>query len=359
MAGLNQKMDSTEMITRLQDAIRERIDDFLPEEYRGSSVKFMDVTKNNDEKLHAVVITPEGTNVSPTIYLDQFAEALSKDSISEDEVLSDISRAFAANAKGGESLADRAIRSINEGFETIRDSVIMQVVNTELNSESLADTPHREVEDLSIVYRILLKKEDDGTLGSIKIQNGMLDAWGIREEDLYSAAVENTPRLLPTKVDSIENVLSSILGSPFPMGEGDNNTGMLYIITNEQKVNGAAVPFYDKASMDALCDKMGGSMFLIPSSIHEMIAMPAGESNQINDPVRAIAEMIVEVNKTEVSDVEILGTKPYHYDKETGFMLAERFEKLNMEMTKEKTMERSMENAMKKAVEIPGMAMSF
>ena len=134
---------------------------------------------------------------------------------------------------------------------------------------------------------------------------------------------------------------------------------MLYIITNEQKVNGAAVPFYDKASMDALCDKMGGSMFLIPSSIHEMIAMPAGESNQINDPVRAIAEMIVEVNKTEVSDVEILGTKPYHYDKETGFMLAERFEKLNMEMTKEKTMERSMENAMKKAVEIPGMAMSF
>jgi predicted nucleotide-binding protein (sugar kinase/HSP70/actin superfamily) len=143
------------------------------------------------------------------------------------------------------------------------------------------------------------------------------------------------------------------------MGEGDNNTGMLYIITNEQKVNGAAVPFYDKASMDALCDKMGGSMFLIPSSIHEMIALPAGESNQINDPVRAIAEMIVEVNKTEVSDAEILGTKPYHYDKETGFMLAERFEKLNMEMTKEKTMERSMENAMKKAVEIPGMAMSF
>lgn len=348
MAGLNQTIDSAAIISRLQDTIRERIDDFLPEEYKGSEIKFMDVTKNNDEKLHAVVISPEGSNVNPSIYLDQFVEALSSNSISEDEILSNISEVFAANAKGGESLADRVLRSFDEGFGTIRDSVIMQVVNTGLNAETLKDTPHREVEDLSIVYRILLAKEDDGSIGSIKIQNGMLDTWGIKEEDLYSAAVENTPRLMPTKVDSMENILSSIMSSPFPVGRENSNPVMLYIITNEQKVNGAAVPFYDKAAIDDLCDKMGGSMFLIPSSVHEMIAMPAGESNTMDDPVRTIAEMIVEINNTEVSDMDILGTKPYHYDKETGFMLAEKFEKLSMDKTKEKIME----NAMNKAIEL-------
>ena len=348
MAGLNQKVESAAIISRLQDLIKERIDDFLPEEYKGSEIKFMDVTKNNDEKLHAVIIKPEGQNVTPTIYLEQFVEALSNNSITEDEILSNISRTYAANVKGGESLGDRVLRSFDEGFDTIRDSVIMQVVNTGLNSETLKDSPHREVEDLSIVYRIFVEKADDGSIGSIRIQNAMLDTWGIKEEDLYSAAVENTPRLFPTKVDTMENVLSSVMGSPFQIPEGDTTTRALYIITNEQKVNGAAVPFYDKATIDSLCDQMGGSMFLIPSSIHEMIAMPAGESNTIDDPVNTIAEMIVEINNTEVSDSEILGTKPYHYDKETGFMLAEKFEKLNMEKTKEKVME----NAINKAIEL-------
>ena len=39
-----------------------------------------------------------------------------------------------------------------------------------------------------------------------------------------------------------------------------------------------------------------------------------------------LAELIQHVNETQVASMEVLGSEPYHYDKETGFMLAERFD---------------------------------
>ena len=48
------------------------------------------------------------------------------------------------------------------------------------------------------------------------------------------------------------------------------------------------------------------------------------------------AHMIQEVNANEVPDDEILGTVPYHYDKEHGFELASKFEDRLAAMEEEK-----------------------
>lgn len=40
-----------------------------------------------------------------------------------------------------------------------KDNIVFQLVNTEQNREMLADVPHREYQDLSVIYRWVVKVE--------------------------------------------------------------------------------------------------------------------------------------------------------------------------------------------------------
>ena len=340
MAAVKERTERDVVLSNLKEMISERIHNYIPEEYKYADIKFMDIMKNNGEELPALVINPEGINVSPTIYLDPFIDAYSAN-IPDEEILGKIGQLFAENIGQGESFADRVIRSLDEGdkgFDLIKDSVIMRVINTEMNSGALKDMPHRNVEDLSLIYSVLLRRDYDDALGTVKINNQMMETWGVTEDELYKTAVENTPRLLPTSIRPMQEVLGDLIATGVSEG-GESPLIDMYIITNEEKTNGAAVPFCDKASIDGLCDRLGKGLILLPSSIHELIALPDNNAEGIGD----LAELIQHVNETQVASMEVLGSEPYHYDKETGFMLAERFEKLQEERQLEKVANKAAE----------------
>ena len=319
----------------LKDRISDQIRDRLPEEFKDAELKFVEVTKNNDEKRNAVLIQKEGQNVTPTIYLDPYVHALEDDQTTIDQVLDHIADLYTKNVNGADSYGDIVANSLQPGgFEQVRDMIVMQLVNTEMNAESLNRTPHRDVEDLSVVYRLLFDR-DDGGLASAKISDTMMQAWEVSEQDLFEAASKNTKELLPTKILPMGQMLENLMGVN-PLEGPDDPTNVMYVITNESGVNGAAVPLYDKAAMDDLCDTMGGGMYLLPSSVHEFIALPADDAHTGPDPVMEFAYMIQEVNANEVPDDEILGTVPYHYDKENGFELASKFEDRKKSLAEDK-----------------------
>jgi len=64
--------------------------------------------------------------------------------------------------------------------------------------------------------------------------------------------------------------------------------------------------------MDKIEKQMGRKVTIIPSSTHEVIVIPADASQE-----KEFAEMIAEVNKTEVAPQEILGYRPLVYDEIT------------------------------------------
>lgn len=80
-----------------------------------------------------------------------------------------------------------------------------------MNAEGLKRTPHRDVEDLSIVYRLLFDR-DDGGIASAKISDTMQQAWGVSEQDLFDAASKNTKELLPTKILPLGQMLENLMG---------------------------------------------------------------------------------------------------------------------------------------------------
>lgn len=84
----------------------------------------------------------------------------------------------------------------------------------------------------------------------------------------------------------------------------------MWIITNNKGVSGAVNMIFEK-NLHELSKGMGDDLYILPSSIHEVIAVPAS----MGDP-EELAEMVLQVN-TDVVDVsERLSNQVYHYDRD-------------------------------------------
>ena len=83
---------------------------------------------------------------------------------------------------------------------------------------------------------------------------------------------------------------------------------MMYVLSNGENWLGSGVIAYPKI-LDMAAEKLGGSFYIIPSSIHEVILLPAS----LIDP-EPVVSIIKEVNKSVVSPEERLSDNLYYYD---------------------------------------------
>lgn len=61
-------------------------------------------------------------------------------------------------------------------------------------------------------------------------------------------------------------------------------------------------------------DRTGSSLFIIPSSVHELLLLPVEDMKETEE----IRSMIREINDTQVQPDEILSYSLYCYDREEG-----------------------------------------
>lgn len=209
------------------------------------------------------------------------------------------------------------IGDIDEFLKNGTEKITFQLINTEKNSELLSTLPHREFLDLSIIYRLIVKNDASG-VHSIKITKELAKMIDMDESQLYDMAVVNTEKLFPPVVKNLVDItrqsliedgfnaemideLIPITTSPMPM----------IIITNNRNLDGAAVILY-KNVLNEIANKLKSDLYLLPSSIHEIIAIQAGDDPDI------LSEIVSEINKEEVSDEDILSDSVYLYRRETG-----------------------------------------
>ena len=87
----------------------------------------------------------------------------------------------------------------------------------------------------------------------------------------------------------------------------------MYIASSNKRLNGAAAIMY-KELFDEFCIQHSlNSVYIIPSSINELILLPIDDN--INPA--AIQQMIREVNRENVSEEEFLSDNLYRYNKRT------------------------------------------
>ena len=91
-------------------------------------------------------------------------------------------------------------------FNAAKDNIVFQLVNTEQNKEMLRDMPNRSFQDLSIIYRWIVKTDVEGIQSTV-IHNSLAEKLGISEEQMFKLAVENTRRIFPPTVKSMNDVI--------------------------------------------------------------------------------------------------------------------------------------------------------
>jgi hypothetical protein len=234
-------------------------------------------------------------------------------------------------AKGATDLADRSLRNQPEfdvdsfkDYDKMKGTLAMEVVSKERNAELLDTVPHKDIEDMSVVYRFVLGETPAGS-GTILVTNQMLENYGITADQLHADAMKTAPEVRPLVIEGMCEVLAKQMGVQDLEMLGLNippEQEQIFVASVEGNVHGAGVLAYENF-MEKASERVGGeSFFILPSSIHEILIVP---DNGIMD-LRHLESMVREVNATTVDPSEQLTDNVYHYDaKEKVFELGEKY----------------------------------
>ena len=274
------------------------------------------VTKNNGIVLDGIVIMKNGSNFSPTIYLNGYY-SMYLSGCELDEIVRKVYDIY-LNSIGNVTIPDDFFMS----FEKLRNNVAFRVINYERNEKLLENIPFRRFKNLAIVYFVVIDDIEEGR-GIVTIYNNHVGYWNISEDILYNCAMINTPRLYPAEIkpmnqvvsdmilkesneDNIEELIAHVnrMNEEFPM----------YVLTNSYRSYGASCMLYDGLLMK-FARHIEADLYIVPSSVHEIILIPVdGDVTK-----EGLDEMVRNVNSTELSKEEILSDTAYLFTREKGF----------------------------------------
>ena len=291
-----------------KEAVKGSFLSYMPESYQGMEVRVEPVTKVN-RKLDGLSLLAEDEKmmVSPTLYVNDMYDQYLR--------TGDLQAALRETAEAMDA-AFREAELPTVDISTAKDNIIFQLINTAQNEDMLKDKPHREFQDLSIIYRWVVSVDEKG-IASTVISDDLAKELGMGEEQLFRAAAENTRRILPPVVKSMnEAIMDMLMADGMPKELAEQITGeqepeqTMWVITNERGIDGAASMLYED-ELHSLAEGLERNLYILPSSVHEVIAV----SVDMGEP-ETLARMVAEINMDHVELGERLSNQVYHYDKD-------------------------------------------
>ena len=300
------------------DAIKVGFEEAHPE----CSVMIHKVTKNNDLVLTGISIRSREVNIAPTIYMDDYYNDY-KNGRPVMDIIAEIENIY--NTYKLEHNFN--VNSITD-FNHVQGKICYKLVNKDKNKELLSDAPYIQFHDLAIVFYVVVSEDSDRT-GTITVRNNLMEMWGNPDiNDLYRIAKNNTQKRYKGSVfnmieimgeiisHNVDNIEPNIVDNFFEMNfTYEDNMIPMFVATNNKKVNGAGVILYE-GLLKTFAEKIGSDFYILPSSIHEVIFVPANGDMD----VRYLIQMVKEVNATEVSPSEVLSDNVYKYHADTDFV---------------------------------------
>lgn len=285
------------------------LESVLRNRYGGADISVVTNRKVNCERVGLVCNILNEQRISPTIYM----ESLYNVYLERGDIDECIARATEALTEAMQECSN--LRKKIDCFADAKDKIIFQLVHTEQNKELLKTMPHREFMDMSIIYRCVFDISDGGML-SAPISHSYAGMLGLNEEELYQLAYENTRYIMKPTVRTMEQVIEGLEEALCMKREIMGEETMeqrppLYVITNSQKTWGAASVLY-KEKLLSLAEKLESDLYLIPSSVHEMIITKAEQ-----DMLEVVESTLYEVNQS-ISIEDRLSNEIYLYDRKNN-----------------------------------------
>ena len=271
----------------------------------GGNITINHVIKNNGCEMDGLVIMEKGKDIAPTIYLDSFYELYTNG-----ENIKNIIRQIEVIYEQNKNNVTFDV-NILKHFDTIKDKIVYKVVNYRSNEKLLEQVPHKRILDLAVVFYCLLDNEY-GRSATALIYNNNLKNWNVTIDDVYKAALKNTPDLLHSKISSMAALFEkcgvNVDGEEVDLK--DYVPSDMYVLTNESKLNGAACILYENVLYDFV-QKLGADLYILPSSVHEVILLPKLSMFEKDE----LVNMVKEVNTEGVAADEVLSDHVYEYNR--------------------------------------------
>lgn len=210
------------------------------------------------------------------------------------------------------------VKEKNKDREGMKKNIVFQLVNTEKNKDLLVNIPHRSFQDLSIIYRWIIEIHSQNIYSSI-VDNSFAANLDLTESQLFSLALDNTREIFPPSLNQLDKIISTMLLNSDIHEETLDLEGInfnnikqhceAWVLSNSSGYYGAASMLYEDM-LYTLSQQIDDDIFILPSSIHEVILTPASMG-----VLEKYEEMVVEINKTVVPPDEKLSDCVYYYSK--------------------------------------------
>lgn len=292
------------------ELLTQELEKYFPsEEYELQGDVFL---KNNDTKRYGIVIRRVTGSIAPTVYIDHFY----KDYISKKNTVDEIAFQIYMALRGFDAQEGQYL-SFSADFEDCKSKVIYRLVSQEKNESYLSGLPHLPFLNLAIVFLLVYHLSDEG-LESICITNELQKKWNVSIKDLYLLATENTQRLFPPIVDTMAHTIESLFGEfAEDLLKTDEVSPHIYIVSNQYRINGASTLLYE-GLIQKLADEMQSNLYILPSSIHEILLIPDKNGKSLD----RLSRMVKEINDNHVRADEILSDRAFYYNRdEKRFLL--------------------------------------
>lgn len=272
------------------NALMEQLNAELPQ----CEISMNIVTKCNDRQLHGISIKRSDNVGAPVIYredvYDQFVQGEPMEKI-VDHIRTIV-------------LTTEAPVNTEHDFVPSDDTLEVRLLDPEINAEFLKDLPHITLESgLVITCDSVL---DDGHGGEYRaiINNGLLRQMGCGKQELFNKALRNMQKkkaLLLDMSDALGLNDNNLIDS-----DTDLDPTSVYMLTNKRRILGSA-QIVLKEVRSKIVSLIGGDFYIIPSSLHELLIVPA----EVGFSKEDLETMLRDVNRTIVRPEDILSNKVY------------------------------------------------
>lgn len=303
-------MDKSKFI----ELVASNILEYLPKEFHDAQIEVIERTKNNDTLLHGLIIhsgEKKEMEAAPIFYLEPYFRAYQFGEKDMEDVMHELARDYLQVIR---NMPQFDLPEMTK--DGIKDRVYVKVVDTRSNQERLKDLVSLPVDggfSLTVYIDMDTPKKD----AMIQITKDLASRMDFDERELMQTAMRNTVNAHPAELVEMKKIMMDMSGLR-KLEPGDNllrdncspveDMSML-ILSNADKFFGATALFYADVKAQ-IADVTGGSYYVLPSSVHEVIILP---DNGTFDE-RELARMVQSVNANEVSPEEQLGNKVLYYN---------------------------------------------
>ena len=285
------------MYEKFKEKMKNVIEDYF------ADTQAIEDTRTKVNTKHECLILKSKFNVCPSFDLESEYQVYSE--MQDDEAY------FNRVLKIADKSFDDA-RKMDIDLDNATDKITFQLINAEKNMELLSYVPHKKFLNLAIIYRIIIFQEGEETASAV-ITKDMQHRLGLTDENLFTMSASNTLKMNPPQFYDMFN--------PFEMKSFDDIREIdldewgseipTFVITNKTNVFGAGSMLYAE-NLHKLAKALDSDLIILPSSIHEVIALPENKTD-----INELRYMVRSINDTERNESEILSYNLYRYSRDT------------------------------------------